>query len=67
VVAYQAISTTRRRRILAQKTLSPHLYDEDKKVGIAVGAIGIAVALFMAACVAGLTMYWSTAYPLLAR
>jgi len=52
---------------LAQKTLAPHLEDEDKKVGIAVGAIGIVVALFMIACVTGLTMYYNAFYPALAR
>ena len=47
---------------MAQKTLAPELIVEDKKVGIAVGAIGIAVALFMIVCVAGLTQYYSAFY-----
>lgn len=47
---------------MAQKTLAPHLYEDDKKVGVVVGVIGIAVALFMAGCVYGLTLYNAAFY-----
>ena len=47
---------------MAQKTLAPHLIDEDKKVGIVVAVIGIVVALFMASTVYGLTVYHAAFY-----
>ena len=37
-------------------------YAEDRKVGIVIGSIGVGVALFMVACVTGLSMYYSMFY-----
>jgi hypothetical protein len=49
---------------LAQKTLAPHLIDEDKKVGMVVGVIGVVIALFMVGTVYGLTAYHAAFYAL---
>ena len=35
---------------------------EDRRVGFTVGAIGVAVSLFMAATVAGLSVYYQSFY-----
>jgi hypothetical protein len=35
---------------------------EDRKVGIAIGSIGVLVALFMFSCIYGLTMYGTAFY-----
>ena len=37
-------------------------YAADRKVGIVIGSIGVGVALFMVACVAGLSMYHGLVY-----
>jgi hypothetical protein len=53
---------THRRLPLAQKTLAPHLIDEDKKVGVVVAVIGVVIAFAMAATVYGLTAYHAAFY-----
>ena len=37
-------------------------YAADRKVGIVIGSIGVGVAIFMVACVAGLSMYHTMFY-----